>query len=295
MQTFKTITKEEQVVDVTTCNNCGNVCDRYEQTSIKASGGYDSKHLTDCSTYTFDLCEECLVKIMDGLKIPPVVCDMDGNVDYAIDREHHRNRKIKHDNREELFSADIARGVCPWTIHGEDGEDKVCERKSVGSIDGIPTCDICLRDDDHSPGIMVRGGVPTTLEQRKEIGLRYLEQVRNNLHPMPVGPHDLPIYISTAISMLVTDTIIAANELSRLCDGVDFNELSTCYLGNEKWISDRIPLSFSTDDEGILKAKIVNSWLIWAQKAGYRNAAACIKLGDSPEQYWNYYSVIKLL
>jgi hypothetical protein len=101
---------------------------------------------------------------------------------------------------------------------------------------------------------------------------------------MPNGPHDLSIYISTAISMLVTDTLVAAAELHRLTD----EWAPGAYLVAEKeWIHSCIPMAFNINDN---RAKIANEWLAWAKNAGYKNAAASVMLGNSPEQYWNYYN-----
>jgi len=45
-------------------------------------------------------------------------------------------------------------------------------------------------------------------------------------------------------------------------------------------------MTFNINDD---RAKIANEWLAWAQNAGYKNAAATVMLGNTPEQYWSYY------
>lgn len=42
---------------------------------VKVTGGYDSYHLFDCTTYTFSFCEECLRKLFNQCKIKPKVED----------------------------------------------------------------------------------------------------------------------------------------------------------------------------------------------------------------------------
>jgi len=291
MKTYKKITKEEQIIDIIICNGCGEVVSRTNPIAstygeIKIVGCYNSTLLSDLRSYLFDLCETCIVKIMDGLKIQPAIlndCGEPEDFDYATDQKQRQDQLVRQTCRDDMHNDAIVSGVCSWEVEG-----KICGGAPEGMIDGFLTCAKCLVDDEHSMSIISRKdktGIwhDSMLDQRAFLGLRYLKEVREGKHPEVVGPHDLAIYISTAISMLLTDTLVAAAELHRLTD----EWAPGAYLVAEKqWIHSRIPMTFNINDD---RAKIANEWLAWAQNAGYKNAAATVMLGNTPEQYWSYY------
>lgn len=68
-RTFRTETREVQVAHVITCNACGETVDAYSFCQVLHTGSYGSI-LGDGTTYSFDLCEACLKKIVDGLVVP---------------------------------------------------------------------------------------------------------------------------------------------------------------------------------------------------------------------------------
>lgn len=83
--TAQQVVTQEIVTDVI-CNNCGGSCkaeikddngqivgqDFYGLIELKVSGGFFSTHLEDGSSYTFSLCEKCLVeKVFAGMKHAP--------------------------------------------------------------------------------------------------------------------------------------------------------------------------------------------------------------------------------
>lgn len=76
MRKTRTETRAVEVVETITCNGCGETppSPYAEMIRIYHCGGYDSI-LGDGDSYDFDLCESCLKKLMDGLKIPPTVND----------------------------------------------------------------------------------------------------------------------------------------------------------------------------------------------------------------------------
>jgi hypothetical protein len=80
------------------CNRCGE-CMRPLRTmneqyphgleGAKITGGYDSYHLFDMTTYTFSICEKCLRELFNQFKVPPKVEDtMDLQpIEYAWKRD----------------------------------------------------------------------------------------------------------------------------------------------------------------------------------------------------------------
>ena len=63
------------------CNKCGEsckeelldetmqMCSFYGLIEVTVTGGYCSTHLADGSSYTFSLCEKCLVELFESFKI----------------------------------------------------------------------------------------------------------------------------------------------------------------------------------------------------------------------------------
>lgn len=75
MKTRKTILKEQDIIIEITCNNCGAtaVLDEWielnKMHSFKIDFEYGSKF--DCEMWDFDLCDDCLEKIVNNFKIKP--------------------------------------------------------------------------------------------------------------------------------------------------------------------------------------------------------------------------------
>ena len=93
MKTTKLVTKEVEIVDVVTCNRCGEVATTPSQEKamlgtggprerswyglIEASfeTGYFSDVLPDSTIYTFSLCEPCVKELMSTFKHPAEECE----------------------------------------------------------------------------------------------------------------------------------------------------------------------------------------------------------------------------
>lgn len=79
MRTTKTVTQEVEETEAVFCNKCGEDCTPFETVDsldphglieVEVGGGYASPHLEDLTTYTFSLCEACLIELFKGFKIP---------------------------------------------------------------------------------------------------------------------------------------------------------------------------------------------------------------------------------
>ena len=78
MQTFKFINKPEKVISTVTCNYCGKHLEISDldpeglfpstMHSFEFEGGYGSEF--DYERITFDLCDDCLIKIFDKFEVP---------------------------------------------------------------------------------------------------------------------------------------------------------------------------------------------------------------------------------
>lgn len=78
MQTFKFVNKPDKVISTVTCNNCGKhleISDLDPEAffpsimhSFEFEGGYGSEF--DYERITFDLCDDCLIKIFSKFEIP---------------------------------------------------------------------------------------------------------------------------------------------------------------------------------------------------------------------------------
>lgn len=70
---------EKEVIDDVICNKCGasmyngkaNIGNCFGLIEAKVSGGYDSPVLGDCETYTFSLCERCLLVLFNDCQVKP--------------------------------------------------------------------------------------------------------------------------------------------------------------------------------------------------------------------------------
>jgi hypothetical protein len=68
------------------CNNCGEcLCpldtishsDPHGLVNARVTGGYNSYHLMDCTSYVFSICEKCLRQLFINFKIEPTVNEVD--------------------------------------------------------------------------------------------------------------------------------------------------------------------------------------------------------------------------
>ena len=81
MKVLKKVTKTvetEEIKDIL-CNNCGESCFReYNALGLietEVCGGYYSVELEDMKTYTFSICEKCLVELFKQFNIKPQIDD----------------------------------------------------------------------------------------------------------------------------------------------------------------------------------------------------------------------------
>lgn len=135
------------------CNMCGE-CMRPLGTmneqyphgleGVKVTGGYDSYHLFDMTTYTFSFCEKCLRKLFNECKIKPMVQDtIDLHpIEYAWqkDQEAYEYRVWKDEGgHHKAYMEKKCNSVkdCPnravWTLlhSGEFSEDSACEEHKL--------------------------------------------------------------------------------------------------------------------------------------------------------------------
>ena len=79
VKALEKITESKEVIKDIVCNMCRKSCmesvggaDHKEfcGVSIDATGGYSSPVLQDMTRYQFDLCEKCLMEIMNRLTVP---------------------------------------------------------------------------------------------------------------------------------------------------------------------------------------------------------------------------------
>ena len=78
MRTYKQVHIEKNILSEAKCNKCGQNCfidihGTIYGLSTTVSGGYESLHLEDITKYSFEICEECLVKMFDEFVIPPKI------------------------------------------------------------------------------------------------------------------------------------------------------------------------------------------------------------------------------
>ena len=100
------------------CNKCGgSLCPPHSTSpqglvEHRVDGGYSSDYLTDCTSYSFSLCEKCLRDTFETFLIPPETSGMDGEVPYAEDREWMDTRHWRQAGGQE---AKLPSGLCNMT------------------------------------------------------------------------------------------------------------------------------------------------------------------------------------
>jgi hypothetical protein len=70
----KKVRKQVEVIQEVVCNRCKGPCliggEMYGLSAV-VSGGYESIHLDDMVTYSFELCEKCLSALFAEFQIQP--------------------------------------------------------------------------------------------------------------------------------------------------------------------------------------------------------------------------------
>lgn len=101
---YRKVTKTVDEVSDCICNKCGdsllhdfNFCG-LEETTV--CGGYDSSYFTDCTKYSFALCEKCLRELFDSFINPPEI-KSDNYCSYEEERLSWYTRFLEREQTEE--------------------------------------------------------------------------------------------------------------------------------------------------------------------------------------------------
>lgn len=110
----------------------------------KVTGGYDSYHLFDMTTYTFSFCEECLRKLFNQCKIPPKVEDTmelraveyawtkDQELyEYRVWKDEGGHHKAYMEKRCNSIKDCPNRAVYTLLHNGDFSEDSACEEHKL--------------------------------------------------------------------------------------------------------------------------------------------------------------------
>ena len=129
-----------------TCNSCADPTPIPRGQGIRGlvvSGGYDSQHLTDCTTYEFSVCEKCVRGLFGIFKEPPALDGYLGNAagTYAKDLEYYKFSQWKKagGQKEKLLT-----GICNAT---EECQNPAIWRHFTSSI--LKEESVC---DEHKDG-----------------------------------------------------------------------------------------------------------------------------------------------
>lgn len=107
----------------------------------EVSGGYESYHLFDCTTYKFSICEKCLRELFNQFKIKPTIIDKLGDIDskedpWELDQKAYEYRVWEDEGgHHQAYMEKRCNSVkdCPnravYTIlhNGDFSEDSACE------------------------------------------------------------------------------------------------------------------------------------------------------------------------
>lgn len=108
----------------------------------RVTGGYDSEHIFDLTTYEWSMCEKCLRTMFNGFKIPPHVSDaLHGETDsYDSDRKHWEFRMWERSGKALAWARS---GRCNGAL--ECPHATTHRRYTSGQIDGDAS-----RCDEHA-------------------------------------------------------------------------------------------------------------------------------------------------
>lgn len=146
------------------CNNCGDCLwdEKYESIlglkDVKIHGGYNSYHLFDSTTYSFNLCEKCLRAMFNQFKTKPQVHDyMSGTDDISFeeDQKYYEDRLWRDSD-----------GPHQNYLNGKCNENRYCTndaKYSLYSFDDEFT-ENCFCEDHKSENIKLKPFVPNNLK-----------------------------------------------------------------------------------------------------------------------------------
>jgi hypothetical protein len=131
------------------CNRCGECMrplgthnEQYSHGLEKAevTGGYDSYHLFDCTTYRFSICEKCLREVFNQFKIKPTVIDQTSSdnkedpweldqraYEYRVWKDEGGHHKAYMEKRCNSVKDCFNRAVYTLLHNGDFTEDSACE------------------------------------------------------------------------------------------------------------------------------------------------------------------------
>ncbi len=148
------VKKEAEVL----CNMCGGsmrVDEDYGDgnayfnglVDARVGGGYHSYHLFDMTTYSFDMCEQCLRKMFIQFKIPPLVNDnMDRDATWEQDQQYYEYRLWKDNGGHHQA---YLNGLCNNAITDCPGK-AIYTVKHIGeSLEDGFTEDCCCDNEEH--------------------------------------------------------------------------------------------------------------------------------------------------
>jgi len=295
MQIKQTVTREVEEIVSTTCNACGET--KPDTTHVHASGGYDSTALFDMQHYEFDLCEECLVAVMMGLKIPPLVTGEswgDAPLTWENDRAQFKKSHERSAAQEQAEHAAQEAGVCGRRVRDAKGQysDKLCGAQPAMRVnfDGRGFEPVCLSHgvDAYTSryALIERDGVTSSFSDRSRIGNTYLRALLENKPPLierdirpdqKTSDHVRTICVATCFPLLMQPkwAFIAMRELHRLTDAAP--------QPVRQWTNHRLPHRFAPGDE---VATLANAWLAWGRDQGFLEATAHGFIGCNATCLW---------
>ncbi len=263
------------------CDQCGEV--RETVFPIILSGGYSCNLLFDGRRYEFDLCEECIVQIMNGLKVAPVVEDSeDGTVTWETDRAHRAAQNEKEAQDKAAQADAVAHGLCSkpnkWGIAG------VCNQRAVAFANDEPRCatDIIDYYSFHYQMYTIRqAGEELPFEKRAEIARAFLDRFYAGDFSSPTSFPEMIVAASTLASLMLKPQF---SEMAMKAIQFVFSP-DLRVPRAQKWIDARVASAFAPGDP---QAVWVNDWLTHLRESGYREAVAHALLGYSAEQLWGF-------
>ena len=293
------------------CNGCGGcMCPSVDNgngsiphglVDAKVAGGCDSPALSDCTTYTFSLCEACLRELFNGFKVPPLLGEYmlgggDGEAGSAKAYADEASSLLRARERERVREEDRRllheRRLCTETQKNGDSDPW------PSTFCGLPGLTLVVSDSyswylcqQHVRDAYMWNYATVaalTWNDRRRIARRYMDAFAKGERVEPADRHETAIFISTLFPLVAKPETCehAASELARITRsrwGSRPGWRPGDALPTLSWASPRIATNFPP---GSADAAIANRWITWGRGEGYLNATAAAFLGYSAERMW---------
>jgi hypothetical protein len=247
-------------------------------------GGYHSQHLSDCTRYTFSMCESCLREMFASFVTPP---DVDGEGSEGETYEHDVQGHAQQKEREERDAAKRADLVRQGRCCVRDQDGKYCGANGVMTVryEGSATAEACCQEHGRdafalSHMVVVADGEAYDFAARAAVGLQYLTAFAKEQE----GTFDATKEMNAAVVLSTLFALVARPETFKRAARELRRVTGRQEVPLAPWTGHRVSMAFPSERHA--DAAVANAWLAWGLQQGYANAVAHALLGYAAANLW---------